>query len=916
MRFAQCAPLLLVALLVQPAAAQMIELQNAGFETGALDGWERAVPEEQFAVTDEAAHTGGFALRAHGNPEHEYNSFAHLVQSVDVTPIPGARYEIAGWVRGQILPGEGKSARLSVRQVSADDTTIRYDDMPLKPSPDRWDEVRHRFAAVDGAAHFQVYVILSNLTADDVVLLDDIEFTAIDALGEPVTAEPAAFSGGDEVAPAQLREISGGSLLGQVDAVTGLLASLDVLQPERVTLHPYAADGTIIFAQIADREVRFTQMLGEAEGWVTLGPDDGELPLRARVRYSSDDAGITEEVVIEATGEIPSIARIGVRHGFVPDDWERIICGMRPVRAIPAAEETVFTYRVREGDVGPSRLDAWQSVMYPMTVLEGANAWVLVGSECLDDYVTIAPNRTPGYFPSLENNPLGIEEGDSFPFRITWRSFPKSEALLRDVWRSYAEGLFSANPLLSDLLPYEHPGTPRTLPPGIEVSAGGFTAHEGALIDASRVPQGANVWYFGWHDWVNERYPTEGSWWCRVGGWGKENAERLRDYLASYRAQGLKCYLYFRQIANLAQRGTVLPEDWFLTGAGGALDLYGGGYTLEASPEMAEEIGYTQIPWGMYDFSNDDFRAHYLQQVCDCMDFYPAAGIGWDMGWRPGNPGIVTVQAETFAWMREHHPERRIISNEATGSPTQWFADCVLVENGMLYGKTVLDYEVSKGFGTQIASIERGHQFRQVAERILAGKSNWPFAAGFEDARRFAAWSMETLALPEDEAARLNELAFRMNVRSGLRSLGLGAQWAYIPDASYGPRPVPERLIGLLTELMAVPPLQESFAVRLDGGTDMEGGLYASAWAAEDRLVACVFNDTDQSRPFTLEIDRAALQRHGCVETLGALQAFSVDWLAEVGEVQPQPITNNRAIGATGEIAPFTLLIYWADAVQ
>ncbi|MCD6360849.1 MAG: aldo/keto reductase, partial [Armatimonadetes bacterium] len=54
--------------------------------------------------------------------------------------------------------------------------------------------------AAPGAVRLQVYVILSNLTADDVIYLDDITFTALDALGEPVRVTLLPFSNLDAAA--------------------------------------------------------------------------------------------------------------------------------------------------------------------------------------------------------------------------------------------------------------------------------------------------------------------------------------------------------------------------------------------------------------------------------------------------------------------------------------------------------------------------------------------------------------------------------------------------------------------------------------------------------------------------------------------------------------------------------------------
>lgn len=170
-----------------------VPLKNAGFETGNLDGWDRATPEAAFAVSETGAHSGGFSLRCSGVADSKHNAFCHAVQALEVEPIPGARYRVSGWVRGTIRPGEKKSARLAVRQVDAEDKTIRYAEIWLRPDADEWTAVTKVFRAETGAVRFQIYVILSNLTEADVVYVDDINFLDVDNLGPPISVVPLPF---------------------------------------------------------------------------------------------------------------------------------------------------------------------------------------------------------------------------------------------------------------------------------------------------------------------------------------------------------------------------------------------------------------------------------------------------------------------------------------------------------------------------------------------------------------------------------------------------------------------------------------------------------------------------------------------------------------------------------------------------
>jgi hypothetical protein len=908
-----------LALTLGACFADEVALKNPGFETGNLDGWEHVVPETTFGASEEVAHTGGFSLRCQGDPEHRYNAFCHLVQSLDVEPLPGTRYQISGWVRGAIHRGD-KSARLSVRQVNAQDTTISYAEIWLQPDADEWREVTKIFRAEAGAVKFQVYVILSNLTAEDVFHLDDISFAALDSLGERVSVVSPPFSniaGGAPALQTDTFDLATEGVTGRIDAATGLLASLTLTDSTPVDLHPGAPDSSAIFLDIGDREVNFNRPVGEITRGagtitVTLAPDDDSIPLLTEVTYTTSDGFFEETVVFRATGEIQALCRLGVRHGFVPGRWERIIGGLRPVRVIGADEETLFTYGEREDDLNLDRLDAWQSVTFPMTVLEGADRWVVIGDRSLDAFATITPNQPAGFFPSVQQNPIGIKPGDEFRFSLTWKSFPKRTNMLRDAWRWYGENVHSDNPLLAGFVPYQLHFPARTLPPGCEVSASGKPTGQGSRFDPAGTLAGSNVWYFGWHDWVNERYPTEGEWWTHFAGWGKQSAEDFRAAIAEYRELDFKCYLYFRQIANLAQRGKQIPEDWVRSGAGGSLDMYGGGYTVTLPENVQEATGYSQIPWGMYNFGNADFRADYLAQCRACMDYYEPAGFAWDMGWDPKNPGIFAVQAEMYRWLAEHHPEMRVISNEASGTPSQWYSDCVLIENGILYGKSKWDYEVGKAFGTQIASIERGHQFRKLATNIVQGRAGWAYPRGRADAERCATWALAQPDMPADEEARIERLTFRMHMRAGLRNMGLGANWAYADDMRYYPWPLHEDLLAFMREIMNVPPLHESFALRLNGEADTQGLLHAGGWADATRLRLAVFNDDATDRDFTLTVSRDALARHGWTGGCEGATFSVIDTAGELTSVNPRVQETGDGLRTGTELPPFSLLIMTA----
>ena len=96
-------------------------------------------------------------------------------------------------------------------------------------------------------------------------------------------------------------------------------------------------------------------------------------------------------------------------------------------------------------------------------------------------------------------------------------------------------------------------------------------------------------------------------------------------------------------------------------------------------------------------------------------------GTGWGAGptWgysraaprTPNGDGMLRVYADLWSWLRAHHPEMRTIANEAFGTPSQMFADGILIEGGFATGKTELDYEAAKALGTTVISYDYPSQY-------------------------------------------------------------------------------------------------------------------------------------------------------------------------------------------------------------
>jgi hypothetical protein len=900
-------------------------VSNGDFETGDLAGWATPFPPEFFRVTDEVARSGRYGLRASGNRAHPGNHEAFLVQSLKLVPTGGARYRLSGWTRGR-KAASGGWAVLWVKELGSGGEMVRIERAEVRLDEAKWQPAACEFRGAEGAVGFQVGLSLVDFDQSDLLYLDDVSFQQLDDIPIPITVQVPAYSGGAAEAPANgLLALQGRAFEAGIDPRTGLLASLTDRTLRPLSIHSPAPDTTRLFAQSGDREVRFDvparppqirRSPSRQEVRTELLPRDGKLPLRARLTCRMLDDVFEEEAVVQATGEVPQLVRLGLRHGFVHREWERVLLGMKPLRAVEASRFDVFTYGHRPNSLARGQYDLYQDPSLPVTVLERPDRWLLVAERSLDGEVTFAVNEPSGYFPSVQQNPLTVREGDTFRFALTYRSFSKEESLLRDVWRWYGAHVRSDHRLLKGCVPYRPQEVARTVTPGCLVDgAMHYAADSAALNPASLLPR-ASVWGFGWHDWVNEWYPVTGSWWALAGGWKRLSAAQQREDLRQAQAQGFSYYLYFRNVANLRRVGRDLPAHWVNEQAGGLTQFYEGGFSFPLPDHIAAEVGYPMVPWGSYDFDNDECRQGYVAQVKACLDTYRPAGIAWDLTWSPSEPGILAVQAKLYRWLQRHHPAMRVIANESYGNPTQWFADGILLENGFLCGKSWWDYEVAKAFGSHLYTIERGHLCQLLAERILAGQYAWELPTAFADARRFAEWAIRQ-GLPSEDQQKANELGARLLLRYGLRDLGLGSSWAYADHLRlYFTKPVPDPLVGFLTEIPTLPLITQSFGIRLNGKADREGDLFAGGWCGQQSLRLAVFNDTEEPRAIEVAVTQEVLRRHGWKSSgRPRTRAFLLDTTGRLAEapVRAEPFTGGLRFRLPGNLPPFTLLACCAE---
>ena len=652
---------------------------------------------------------------------------------------------------------------------------------------------------------------------------------------------------GEDSSTASMLELRKDGVTAQIDSVSGLLGALRF---NDVELQPKAADNSVIFVKMGEQETAFrareTPMRSDDTVTVTLFPDDASVPFLAQVEYRIEDGFFTEKVILTAQKEVKHPVQLGVRHGFNPDSWDRIICALYPMRAIGSHESTLFSYREKENDLNSTKLDKYQYVIYPLTMLEGPKGILLAGSFDLDRFVTMAPNHPQGYFPSLQLNPLSARAGEKFEFVCHYRFFPKETYLLRDVWREYAKKIFSNDPLIAESFPYRDRPY-RTYFHGEHVGSTFFMESR-----EKRLSPASNIWWFGWLDWETETYPVQGEWWTKAiyGEWHKISAERMKAEIDRLQKAGHKLALYFRQVANLKLKGTKFPAEWFRAKAGGSLDLYAGGFSVKISPEMQKDLGYPEIPWGTYNFDNRDFNAFYVDQVKTAVEFYKPKAVGWDMSWRPDHVGMFSAQVKIWDWLQTSHPEMKVVTNECGAGPGIFCADLTILENGALGGKTEYDFESLKAFGNAMVVIERvGLLQSAVKLNLTGGTSSWISAAGLARNKKYLDFLLKERPELKNDIKVLGRLC---QLRFYLWDQAMGAAPGYLDEVENVPVPMRE----MARDTVALPLITESFVVRFSNNLDRMAPLFASFWLDGRQARMVVFNDSAEKREFTLRLKK------------------------------------------------------------
>lgn len=792
---------------------------NGDFEYFDLSPWQ--IPnqwkKDNFFTLGTETRFGGQCLMISGDPAHRYNKGLRIVQDLPELK-HGQEYVLSARVRAGLKNTAGKKVTIQVRQINAKGATNAYTGFEVNLADDTWKYYEKGFKPNNQSVKFQLYIVAAGLDRDDIVAVDEIKLGQKGDAGSPF--DPGA------AVTVPVRTLKQDGITADVASDTGLLHQLAF---DGVTVQPGAKLSTV-----AAVEEDGSETLLDGKGTPAAG-------FKAVARYDFADGMFREVVEFEALEDRADPVKLSIRHGFDPKAWRNHLGALRPIRVTPADQATVFSFRGDPNDLNPGVLELYQHTAYPLVILEGDEFYLLAGSRNLDDFVTLSPNHPAGYIPSLQRNPKTVKKGDKFRFETNWKLFSRKEFMLRDVWRFYQDHLQAVHPNLKPFLPPKYTEK-RHFYPGV------FGSHTYLMKEREeRLPDGASVW-FDVHDTIRERYPVSGSWWSAGNAWRfKIEAGKLKAYMERLQTERkFNLIFYLRQLANLHERDRgAFPDDWYLREPGGALHLYGGGYRVQLPKNVAEDVGYDYIPWGHHNFGHPGFRAFYLNEIFTAMNYYRPRAIGWDMG---SNLEEFSVMAETYDRLRRAGGKIKVVANESAG-PTQAYADMVLLENGLLGGKSAYDFEINRAYTTSVVCLERWNLFDLAYEANINGRRTWLYPRGLAENKRY----IDFLYSRRPELKGNKKGTSRLcQLRASIYDLAMGASPGYLEEA----RPQPSALPRMAGEVNGLFSVNKSFAVMFPNRSNVDGHKIVSAWndAAKFRLVA--FNDQAEPADLTILLDR------------------------------------------------------------
>lgn len=602
----------------------------------------------------------------------------------------------------------------------------------------------------------------------------------------------------------------------------------------------------------------------------------------AHMRYRIFDDRIETRVRFEYLVNDWSRYRMGLYNLLNPEEWpsHRAVAGALSTRLSPPhapAYQVSFThaYDIMWEEGG------WYNLVFPMGFFERDDRYLSYGSFDLGKHLVFGPH-TPveNSFPSVFVMPLGLREGDGYEIELFFKTFSKADSGYMEMYRWYGERTHLRDPDFKGVPVRITDPIPRTLPYGV-MTAGleddptnNEATYEAILREAER-SELFNVLYGGWDIWVHSPEVFEGASW---GGYlGPLSTEAFRDNIAMLKSRGFHPYLYINNF--------VAPP-W-----------------LEAKKQLISP-------------DDDKERDWYLARAKSMVNILQPGGLFWDCGWWPlhyaspnnqfvSDPrsdmgrGWLKVQAELFVWMRETYPEMHVVGNNmAGGTPSQYFKHATTIESGL--GRNTIEESVA--FGTAVINLHtpiiwndtfesRGVSVEEAIEKGISTEVATSIWNAFVKGNRHSlAYGVTQVGLSGHKVKVSPERR---------RAFPYGERTQLIPE-SLRIREL-ERFNALAN---AIPILPETHVLKTGNPA-----VIGSVWAGEGRILAAMYNNSDESVTIDAVIDRAILAKYN-VTKIPRLRLIRLgpDWIA-TGRPDVTGRVSDEFIHLSGTIGPYETIL-------
>ncbi|HIE52591.1 MAG TPA: hypothetical protein EYP85_12620 [Armatimonadetes bacterium] len=503
---------------------------------------------------------------------------------------------------------------------------------------------------------------------------------------------------------------------------------------------------------------------------------------------------------------------------------------------------------------------------YPARFITLPDRYVVWGQLDLNHPVIL--NRRETKAPWLAIGPKGLRKGEHYTFSVVLKALPRPQFARRDALRWYVQRMFDSDPFFQGppvRLAYE---ISRTFPEGNFVFYSAGYSLLGQRLQPEQVRQMeerlqalrfTNVIFTDWYSipWTGRERPRADL----AGAWLNpctrevQLGRRLKEEIARLHRQGFKVYLYFWPV------------------------------TLSFNPRNEAKLRQ------LIDFAKR------------CVDFYQADGLGYDMNWHV-HKQVLKLQYELFHWLREKHPEGRIIVDYGFGTPSQLYADTLISEFGLwMYG--LPHNNVIESFTALRTNVTNLIYFEGPLRELKQGRPVRKIGIGKVNVRSVEEW-------------------YHTYVQLVMQSLALGGSWS--DSAASFSRPEFEPLVDRTTlahfsaRTVATPLVTETGCAECRPDDGM-----VAVWADEGNLLMAVyrhrlswkpepgfFRPEEVANPLTVTVHRSALARNG-LRRIPPLKVVVLDPEGrERAGARFRCEVSPAAVQLTGDLGEGELLLAWS----